>query len=112
MKWFGESLAFTPKEFRHIAQGCRASRLPWVCIATDRSTLKGLRQSRTMDDGTPLGNAVTYFLPRNTSPQRQRVHASRTVQNALACAAGLYSRQRRLSKIRHGVARWGTVTLD
>ena len=24
--------AITPKEFRHIAQGCRASRLPWVSI--------------------------------------------------------------------------------
>ncbi len=47
--------AFTPKEFRHIAQGCRASRLPWVRIANDGSTLKGLRQLRTKNDGTPLG---------------------------------------------------------
>ena len=59
------ALAFTSKEFRHIAQGCRASRLPWVGIANDRSTLKGLRPPRTTNDGTPLGyRPVTHPSPR------------------------------------------------
>ncbi len=58
------TLVFTPKEFRHIAQGCRASRLPWDCVANDRSTLKGLRPSRTPDDRTPLGyRRVTHQSP-------------------------------------------------
>ena len=35
------AVAFTPKELCLIAQGRRASRLPWVRVAMDSSTLKG-----------------------------------------------------------------------
>ena len=55
----------TPKEFRHLAQGCRASRLPWVRIANSGSTLKGLRRPPTTSDGTPLGyGRVAHPSPR------------------------------------------------
>ncbi len=46
---------FTPKELCHIAQGCRASRLPWVRFTTTESTPKGLRQYRSTIGTTPLG---------------------------------------------------------
>jgi hypothetical protein len=53
----GETVAVssTPKELRHIAQGCRASRLPWGRSQNTMSTLKGLRHHERYDDVTPLG---------------------------------------------------------
>ena len=43
------SPVFTPKEFRLVAQGCRAWRLPWVIASQSPRTLKGFRHPETRD---------------------------------------------------------------
>ena len=48
--------AFTPKELRRIAQGCRVSRLPWVTGPNGSCTLKGFRQK---------GSVIREFLERH-----------------------------------------------
>jgi len=50
---FGELVVTnTPKELRHIAQGCRVSRLPWECVQETHLPRMGYVKN---DDGTPLG---------------------------------------------------------
>ena len=67
---------FTPEEFRHIAQGCRASRLPWVRVANDGTTLKGLRPLRTKGDETPLGACLrSPWSLRSRWPARESLAA-------------------------------------
>src|SRR5882672_9804146 len=46
---------FTPKEFRHSAQGWRASRLPWDCGTPPVPTPTGLRHGNCDDDTTLSG---------------------------------------------------------
>ncbi len=46
--------AFTPKELRRIAQGCRVSRLPWVRGSIDSCTLKGFRHWGFIHVSLPL----------------------------------------------------------
>ena len=47
--------AITPKELRHIAQGCRASRLPWVTEIHGSPTPTGLRHPILANDATLSG---------------------------------------------------------
>ena len=46
---------FTPKEFRHIAQGCSRSELPWGWSPNGACTPKGFRQPISTDDVTLSG---------------------------------------------------------
>jgi hypothetical protein len=46
---------FILKELRLIAQGCRASRLPWERVANVRNTPMGLRHSAIRDGATLSG---------------------------------------------------------
>ena len=59
---------FTPKELRHIAQGCPRMRATLGERVQRRTTLQGLRPSRNADDGTPLG----YVDRWNLSPRVAR----------------------------------------
>ena len=45
----------TPKELRHIAQGCSRSELPWVWNRNGRCTPKGFRHRDFSNDATLSG---------------------------------------------------------
>jgi hypothetical protein len=47
-------VVFTPKEFRHIAQGCSRSELPWVEKKNDECTPQGFCHRNFANDTTPF----------------------------------------------------------
>ena len=51
----------TPKEVRHIARGCRVSRLPWECVQEMHLPRMGYVKNA---DGTPLGYRGGSSRPR------------------------------------------------